>query len=357
MILRPLVAYNWQTILSWIELEPWNYMAQTRIAVMHVLVIGGTGFIGEPTTRLLQNRGVQVSVLARGGTANPFDEDVQVHLGDRTDRAVLEEIHASVDPDIVVDLAGFYPADVEMSLEVFRDIDHFVYVSTVSAYANRPFPIVEDETPLLPCADGAASDRSFETYGERKAECERRVMDAVNAGLHATILRPVQVFGPRDGTERVDYWIDRVNHRDRLLVPGDGTNVTHQVFVDDVATAIDVLIDNGKTGQAYNCGARQAVPLRTTIKRIAACLDTEVELIYASERELGNHCTREDFPVYSDNPYAVDTDRLVSLGWETTDPMVAMQRAVDAHVESDRDGRRHGPTYEEESQMIESLLS
>ena len=324
---------------------------------MEVLLIGGTRFIGPRVVEEFLGTGADVTVFTRGRSEHPIsDEQAVEHItGDRTNRSDLERARAAVEPDVVIDMVGFYPEHVREAVELFVDVNAYVFVSSVSAYADRPFPIVEDETPLLACSPEQATDESFETYGNRKAACERVVFEAVDNGLSGTTVRPVQVYGPGDPSGRMDYWIDRVERRDRVLVPGDGTNVTHQVFVDDVATAIRLIARHGEPGKGYNVGARQAVPLGRTIGRIAAAVGTSAEQVYSSERELVPKLAFDDFPVYRREPYAVDTDRLASLGWTATGPERAVRAAVEDYRTSDRDVVEHGPAIETETTIIEAL--
>jgi len=88
--------------------------------------------------------------------------------------------------------------------------------STSSGVAyGRGDPLREGETPLHECTLEQATDDSFETYGNRKAEGDRAVFAAAEDGVRAMAVRPPIVYGPHDHTERLDWWIDRVNARPR----------------------------------------------------------------------------------------------------------------------------------------------
>lgn len=322
---------------------------------MRVLVIGGTRFIGPRTVAELLASDDDVTIFTRGNSENPFPDRVDHYQGDRTDRDALAAARDAVEPDVVIDLVAYFPAEVRDALAVFEHVDSYVFVSSAAAYSVPTIPLIEGETPLQDCTDEQATDDSMATYGARKAECDRLVFEAADRGVNAISVRPCVVYGPDDHTERLDYWITRVLEHDRVLVPGDGTNVMHRVYVDDVAQALRLVAEEGTPGRAYNCADRRAVTLGRTVERIAEAADTEVEPIYASERELGEAAAFDEFPLYSPYPVVLDTDRLAALGWTSTDLRESMGATVADHRQSDRDGREHGPDRETEAALIDRL--
>jgi len=192
------------------------------------LVIGGTRFIGRHLVTELLDSGYEVTLLNRGNHENPFDEhpDVEQFRGDRTSGATLDQAAETVEPSVVVDCVAYYPGEVRMSTRAFSDVDAYVYISSGSAYGPDRIPKREDETPLEPCTDEQAVDDSHATYGARKAEGDRAVFEAAEAGVRAMSVRPTIVYGQYDYTGRFDYWVDRVRERDRVLVPGAPTSTT-----------------------------------------------------------------------------------------------------------------------------------
>jgi nucleoside-diphosphate-sugar epimerase len=251
---------------------------------------------------------------------------------------------------------------------VFADAEAYVYVSSGSAYAAEEIPKRESTTALCDCTDEQATDDSDETYGPRKAEGDRVVAatagegegeddgDDEGEGLRAMSVRPCIVYGPHDYTERLDYWIDRVRRYDRLVVPGDGTNLWHRAYVEDVASAIRTVAEAGTAGEAYNVGDRRLATLEETVELIADALDTDVEVVHASERELGVvDLSTDDFVLHRDYPHVLATGKLASLGWSSTPVEEAMARTVADHLDSDRDGSDWDPGREREERLLDVL--
>lgn len=343
---------------------------------MHAIVIGGTRFIGRHTVEELLDHDYHVTLVTRGRHENPFaNYDKVRHVqGTRNDRETLERAREEVVPDIVIDCIALVPQQVATAMDVFADVDAYVFVSSVAAYERLDLPRREDETPLEaftaehavddPASFGSPDFTSplepadFFAYGPRKAECDRACFAAAEDGTNALVVRPTFVFGPHDYTRRFDYWIDRTANHDRVLVPGDGDNLVHQVYVEDVASALRVVAERGDPGEAYNVAARRLLTLDQRLEHIADALETNVDLVHASDRELAAYeLSPTDFPLVRPVPVINDTAKLASLGWESTSPADAIARTVDEHLESDRTGRHHGPDRERERRAIDGLTT
>jgi nucleoside-diphosphate-sugar epimerase len=318
------------------------------------LVIGGTRFIGRHVVEDLREHGYDVTIFNRGTHENPFEDaaDVAHVRGDRTDDGDLADA-AATDPDLVIDCVAYYPRDVRTATRVFDDVDAYVYISSGDAYGREEIPKREGETPLEPCTEEQATDDSGETYGNRKAEGDRAIFEAADRGVNAFSVRPCIVYGPHDYRERLDYWIDRVNRFDRVVVPGDGQNVWHRAYVEDVASALRIVGERGEPGRAYNVGDRRLVTLEESIDLIADALETDVEVVHAGPRELAaGDLAPEDFILHRDYPHVMDTNDLAALGWESTPLETAMERTVEDHLDSDRDGSEFDPGREAEEAVL-----
>ncbi len=319
------------------------------------LVIGGTRFIGRHLVAELLDHDYDVTLFTRGNRENPFADDDRVdHVeGDRTNDTALEAAATAVDPDAVFDCVAYHPKDVRAATRIFTDCEAYVYVSSGAAYGREEIPKREGETPLHDCTPEQATDDTFETYGNRKAEGDRAAFAAADDGVPATVVRPPIVYGPHDHTERLDWWIDRVNRFDRVLVPGDGTNLRHLVYVEDVAAALRLVAERGEPGEAYNVGDRRLVPLEELVDLLADALETDVETVHAGPRELAaGELGLEDYPLYRSYPHVLSTAKLAGLGWESTPLEAALDRTVDDHLESDRDGDDDGPDREAEERVL-----
>ncbi|MFD1511996.1 NAD-dependent epimerase/dehydratase family protein [Halomarina rubra] len=324
------------------------------------LVVGGTRFIGRHTVAQFLANDYDVTTLTRGESDDPFADTDRVSnvQGDRNDREALERARDRADPDVVVDTCAYFPRQVRTATDVFADCDSYVFVSSGSAYDQNAedVPMREGETPLHDCTDEQAEDESMETYGPRKAEGDRAVFEAAEEGVYAMSVRPMLVYGPHDYTERYAYWVNRVAEYERVLVPGDGGSLLHRAYVADVAHALRLVAERGEPGEAYNVADRDAVTLDRSLTLAADALDTDVELVHASEHDLARgDLSPEEFVLYTPSPALVSTEKLHALGWDSTPPEVAVRETVQSHREHDLTGEEYDPGREREARVVDAL--
>jgi 2'-hydroxyisoflavone reductase len=209
---------------------------------LRLLVLGGTRFVGRAVVELALQRGHEVTLFNRGQT-NPglFDGLVQEVRGDRTtDMSGL----AGGSWDAVVDVAAYHPAVVTRSLEALGEVvGRYLFVSTVSVYANQRTPPVEG-APVLDLKD--PDDDGPESYGARKAACEALVTEELEG--RGTIVRPGLIVGPHDPTERFSYWPRRLADGGRVLAPGDPSDPVQFIDVRDLALFVLRLLEDDRTG-------------------------------------------------------------------------------------------------------------
>jgi 2'-hydroxyisoflavone reductase len=323
----------------------------------HALFIGGTRFIGRHAVSEFRSAGYDVTLFSRGEHDNPFagDPAVDHRTGDRTADADLAEA-AALDPDVVVDLVAYHPQAVRTATRVFADVDAYVYVSSGAAYGAEEIPKREGETALEPCTAEQATDDSMETYGPRKAEGDRAVFEAAERGVNAVSVRPTVVYGPHDYTRRFDYWVQRVATHERVLVPGDGTNIWHVAYVGNVARALRTAAEAGEPGAAYNVGDWQVLSLADRVRALASALDTDVEVVTAGPRELATgDLELTDFPLYRPSPHLLDTHSLRSLGWDPIAPTTAFAETVAASPARKSATAERGPDRSAEERVLAVL--
>lgn len=347
------------------------------------LVVGGTGFIGRHTVENLLDHGYDVTSMSRSEPEFPFTEPAEVdHLiEDRTDASALERIATDLDPDVVIDCAGFYPRDVEVAVDVFADAEAYVYVSSGGTYSVQEIPKREDETPLHDCSTEQATDDTMRSYGPRKAAGDRIARAAAQRGVAAVVVRPCVLYGPRSVRSQDveptdtsptwmdgmpvnqmlhDYWIDRVDRYDRVVVPGDGTAIWHRAYVEDVADALRIAAERGEAGEAYNVGDRRVCTLEDVVGLVADVLETTVDVVHASGRELARvGLDPRDFLLYhhprTGYPHVLETSKIAALGWQSTPVEEAMARTVEERLERVRSKEDFEPDREAEARLLDEI--
>jgi 2'-hydroxyisoflavone reductase len=198
---------------------------------VRLLVLGGTKFLGRAIVEAALARGHELTLFNRGETNPELFPDVEKLHGDRTgDMSALE----GRSWDAVLDVAGYVPKIVRRSAEVLRDSGRYVFVSSISVYANFDEPW-DESGPIEDLGDAPVDELAsdYSNYGALKALCEAEV-EAVY-GDRALIVRPGLIVGPHDPTGRFTYWPHRLARGGELLAPSPPERLAQFIDVRDLA--------------------------------------------------------------------------------------------------------------------------
>lgn len=229
---------------------------------MHVLVTGGTGFVGAHTVKALAERGHSVRLLVRspervGPALEPLGvqgvDDVVV--GDVTDRGVVEQ---AVDGcDAVVHSASVYTLDVRRAEEI-RKTNVQGTRNVLEAAVERgldPIVHISSYVALVPIQDSTiAADSPVGTglgaYSQSKAESEQVAREFQAAGHPVVTILPGSVWGPHDPHFGESHQIATNFLKGRMpMLPRGGRLPV--VDVRDVAKATAGAVEPGKGARGY----------------------------------------------------------------------------------------------------------
>ncbi len=197
----------------------------------HVLVLGGTSWLGGAVASDALARGHDVTCLARGASGG-VPRGARLVRADRRDHGAYAALPASASYDLVVDVAR-QPGQVRGALDALADrVGHWAFVSSCSVYARHDEPGADETADLLPPA--ADDPVTPEQYGEGKVACERAVLDRL--GPRALVVRSGLIVGHGDPSERLGYWPGRF-----ALAARDGGPVLVPDTADRRAQWVDVL--------------------------------------------------------------------------------------------------------------------
>jgi 2'-hydroxyisoflavone reductase len=221
---------------------------------MRLLVLGGTLFLGRHVVDEALARGHQVTVFTRGRRPLPWDGGVEARAGDRDPRnapglAALE----TGEWDGTIDTSGYVPRVVDASAALLaRRVRRYLFVSSVSVYADASRPGVDEDAPVA-TLDDPASEEVPKHYGALKAACEAVVRERFDT--RATIVRPGLIVGPHDPTDRFAYWPARFVHPHllgdrppRAVVPAPRERPIQVIDARDLAAWMVALVERDVAG-------------------------------------------------------------------------------------------------------------
>ena len=243
---------------------------------MHVLLIGGTRFLGaELCWRLLAQRH-RVTLLTRGTLRDPFGARVERLVADRTTDS-FDAALSGRSFDACVDFAAYTGADIARAVRVLKGhIGHYIFISSGQVYLVRrgyTFPAREADY------EGELIDEPAEIgeQGEWRYGIEKRAAeDALAAawereGFPSTRLRLPMVDGPRDHYRRIEGYLWRMLDGGPLLVPEGDTAPARHVYSRAVGRAIAELLGQQRThGQAYNLAQDEVTTVRELLELISS---------------------------------------------------------------------------------------
>jgi dihydroflavonol-4-reductase len=231
---------------------------------MKALVTGATGFVGGAVARALVKRGIDVRVIARGGSdlQNLQGLPHELVTGDLRDQASLRSAltgcsqlyHVAAhyalwakDPSIFYDVNVIGTKNI---LEAARDVgtERIVYCSTIGAIGLPPSGgLGTEETPV-------SLEQMAGHYKRSKYLAEQEVLKLAKAGLPVVIVNPSAPVGAADvkPTPTGQIVVDFMKGRMPAYIE-TGLNI---VDVDDVAAGHLLAMEKGRTGERYILGGK-----------------------------------------------------------------------------------------------------
>jgi len=288
------------------------------------VVTGGAGFIGSNFLHLIASEHpewdlVNIDSLTYSGNlenvkdlaSNPKYSFHNVNICDRT--ALLEIL---AEGDIIVNFAAETHVDNSISesdifvktnvlgVQVLLDVARkkkaslFLQISTDEVYGSLTFDqrASKEEDNFCPSSPYSAS----------KAAAEHLCTAAYRThGLPTIITRSSNNFGPFQFPEKViPLFVTNLIQGRKVPLYGEGRNVRDWIYVGDNCRAIDLVIQRGVVGEAYNIGGGNELTNLELTRRILTAMGKDESFIEKVADRPGH-----------DLRYSLDSSKIKSLGW------------------------------------------
>lgn len=305
---------------------------------MKILVTGGAGFIGSNYVyyRLQNHPEDEIVVLDKLTYAGNLDNLASLMNekrfrfveGDIVDKLFLEDLFEKEKFDAVINFAAETHVDRSITgpsifvmtnivgthnlLEASRNagVKRFHQVSTDEVYGDLgggSTNLFTESTPLAPSSPYSASKASsdllvrsyFETYQ-----------------MPVTISRCSNNYGPYQFPEKIiPYFMKLIGENRPVPVYGDGLHVRDWLYVLDHCSALDLIMEKGKSGEVYNIGGNEEKTNLELTKILLKAFGKDEDFISYVDDRLGH-----------DRRYAIDSSKMKNeFGWE---PSVSFEDGI-----------------------------
>ncbi len=212
-----------------------------------VLLLGGSGFIGNALAKRLMQEKTPVHIVGR-------------HDGDRLEQVLSQcgtviHLASTTTPGSSAILPNLELGNLVLTLrllDLLRNHEgiHLIFFSSGGTVYGNParLPVPED-TPVTPLSN----------YGAGKAAQEAFCQVLRAQGHSVSILRPSNAYGPgqtmRSGFGVVRTMLEHLRRGTTMDIWGDGDNIRDFVYIDDIVEATMGFLKLPQDSNTYNLGS------------------------------------------------------------------------------------------------------
>jgi dTDP-glucose 4,6-dehydratase len=326
-----------------------------------ILITGGAGFIGSHVIRRFVNKYPEYLIINAdkltyaGNLENLTDIEKAVNYKfektDIVEKQSVLELFKKYNIDAVIHLAA--ESHVDRSI---TSPDEFVLTNIVgtvnllnSALNNWKnsfegklfYHISTDEVYGSLGKEGLfTEDTAYDPkspYSASKASSDHMVRAYNHTfGLPAVISNCSNNYGPNQFPEKlIPLVINNIKNNKPIPVYGKGENIRDWLYVEDHASAIDLIFHSGKVGDTYNIGGNNEWKNLDLILLLCRILDKKLNRTSGTSEKLITYV--KDRPGH-DLRYAIDSSKLqAELGWSPIpDFAVGLEKTVDWYLTNNK---------------------
>lgn len=271
---------------------------------LRILILGGTGFTGPFQVRYALSRGHQVTVFNRGRThPGELPTEVEQLIGDRNGK--LDALKGR-QWDVCIDIPTTLPVWVRDAAQILKgNVDRYVFVSTISVYADTSKPGMDETAPLAKYTGPEAMKETnatmrannFALYGPLKAVSEAEAEKWFPG--KTLIIRPGYIVGPGDESDRFTYWPVRVERGGEVLAPGTTADPIQIIDARDLAEWTIRMVEQGTTGSFNAVGPKSKLTMGRMLAEIKKATNSAARFTWVDADFLASQKVVDDIPIWT----------------------------------------------------------
>jgi UDP-glucose 4-epimerase len=290
-----------------------------------ILITGGLGFLGSNLAEDLVRKEYNLVLVSRTDCKKQniasFANKVKIEYGDVADLNWIQDIVLRYHPDIIFHLAAqltggepfhrpFYDIDINCKstlaiLEAMRKLGkhcRFILGSTFWVVGKPDILPINEQTPCRPLNLYAANRLASEHY------C--RIYYLVY-GLDTVVMRLSSIFGIKEqydnpGKGAINYLLYKGYKGQPIPIYRRGEIFRDYIYVSDVVSAAETIMDEGKTGECYFVASGEKTWLHEIGRMIEELTPGKVTYVDApdlyNQTDIGN--------------IVIDSNKIRKLGWD-----------------------------------------
>ena len=265
---------------------------------MHILITGGTGFLGSHLSSFLINQGHTITIFDNFSNSKSkilTNSKIKIIEGDILNYSVLSDSMKSI--DLVIHLAA--QISVKDSIKnpektmkinvqgtqnvldscIENKIHNFIAASSAAVFGNQLImPLTEDSTK-----------NPISAYGKSKLLMEEKITEfSKQNNLNSIILRFFNLYGIGQSKQYagvITKFLKNIKENKNFEIYGTGKQTRDFINVDDAVNSFDLAIKkiDGKIGKIYNVGSGTSITIYELTKLFLDISGKNLEISYKSQ--------------------------------------------------------------------------
>ena len=298
--------------------------------MLNILITGGCGFIGSHFINYMTQKYnyynfYNIDILNYNSLINPIinRNNYEFIKGNINDYNLIVYLLLSKNIDTIVHFAAQSHVDNSFLEPLKYTEDNIKGTHTLLEAiknSNINIKIIHISTDEVYGESQLNQDSKKETdilsptnpYAASKAAAEMIINSYIHSfNLQAIIIRSNNVYGKNQYPEKlIPKFINLLKNNEKCTIHGNGSALRSFIYIDDVCSAIECILNKGIIHEIYNIGSNCEISVLDVTKLL-------IDIIKNNNNYLEYIKFIDDRP-FNDKRYFINNNKLLELGWTQT---------------------------------------